>query len=170
MWIWRIRSRNMASTLATASALSSGFCKPSILSISHSCHKFHISWLCIIGAIKNVRTWVIGAQTFEAWAAPTPTNFRMLSRVSSSPHISLTSSERSSREFRSMSVSICSLRIGIADVIRVNSGNTRRTTTITHRGSRSLLVQKAPVTFRRCLYCSRRVLQLCVGVMVSIRL
>jgi hypothetical protein len=36
-----------------------------------------------------------------------------------------------------MSVSNCSLKIGIADGVHVNSNHTRRTTTCTHRGSRS---------------------------------
>jgi hypothetical protein len=33
-----------------------------------------------------------------------------------------------------------------------------------------LLVQRAPVTFLRCLVCSLRVLPLCAAVMVAIRL
>jgi len=54
--IWRIRSRNIASTLATASSLASAFCKSSSFSTSHSCHKCHISWLCNVIMIKTVKT------------------------------------------------------------------------------------------------------------------
>ena len=54
--------RRVASTLATASVFAEAFGESSIVPTSHSCHEFHISWLCIVGAIKNVKTWVVGAQ------------------------------------------------------------------------------------------------------------
>ena len=57
---------NVASTHATASALAEAFGEPSIVPISHSFHKFHISWLCIVGAIKH---GVVGTPTSEYFHA-----------------------------------------------------------------------------------------------------
>ena len=143
--------------------------EPSIFPTSRSYHKFHISWLCIVGAIKNVKPGVVGAQTFEMWAASTRTNSRILSRAHSSPHISLTSSERFSREFRSMSATICSLRIGIADGVHVNSDNTaERLRVLTEVVALCLFKE---LQQRSCASCSVHVvLQVCAAVMLTRRL
>lgn len=69
-----------------------------------------------------------------------------------------------------MSVSICSLRTGIADNAHINSGDPGWTTAWTHTGSRSWLVQTAPVTFQRRLSCSSRVLQRCAAAKAAIHL
>jgi hypothetical protein len=128
IWIWRIRSRNIASTLATASALASAFGftvspQSSPLPILTISSIFRGSVL--YERLKTSKHGVVGAQTFEMWAASTRINFQILSRICSSPHMPLTSSERTSREFRSMSVTVCNLRIGITDDVQINSDNTR---------------------------------------------
>ena len=69
-----------------------------------------------VGAIENV-----SCRRTDLRGVPR-TNFRVRSRIRSVSHMSLSSSERSSREFRSMSVS---MRIGIADDVHFNLDNTR---------------------------------------------
>jgi hypothetical protein len=66
-----------------------------------------------------------------------------------------------------MSVSICSLRIGIADGCSSKFGGM---TMCTHTSSRSLLVQRGLVMFLRRVPCSSRVIQLCAVAMVAIHL
>ena len=98
IWILRIHSGN-----SFGSCLSIG--EPSNFPTSHSCHKFHISWLCIVGAIKNVKTWRCRPTNLEMWHQPELTSeyFHAYIRLPISP---LTPPERPSREFRSMSTSI----------------------------------------------------------------